>query len=500
MTTGSAAGDRQPLSVLESSGLIRLAATRPELEYLFRHVLVQDAAYETLLKQERRRLHLVVGETLEAHYPDRLDELAATLAWHYQEADERERALDWLLRAGRHALRRYANVEAFAFFDRAGGLAPDGDDPAVVRQRIEIALGKVRSGWIFRTPSELIEYVQAVAGEAEALGDQRLIGQVQLAIASMRWQLGDAYLEGTELKQSLDRAIALSRSVGDLESQGMALTILGRSSLMSSDPRRSAEALEEAIALTEGHDFIGTSLAADTLGMVYSKLGRFDEADASIRRAYELAQRSGDPTAMVDADLGASAIEAERGNLEAAVDLARKGAIRADALGAVACSVFANFLTGTAELALGRPDRAVIALQASRALGRQHRIDMWGDATDASISSAQCSMGDIGSAEDGWRQALENVRHNQDIGLEAMILYQRARSRASTPEPDWESILADLQASIAIARELGTKPREAMALRESVTVLGRLGRPDQAALARQRLDALARDMGIAPGS
>ena len=44
MTTGSTAGDTQPLSVLESSGLIRLAATRPELEYLFRHVLVQDAA------------------------------------------------------------------------------------------------------------------------------------------------------------------------------------------------------------------------------------------------------------------------------------------------------------------------------------------------------------------------------------------------------------------------------------------------------------------------
>src|SRR5690348_2967939 len=70
----------QPINVLETSGLIRLAAIQPELEYLFRHVLVQDAAYESLLKQERRRLHLAVAEALEALYPDRRNELTPMLA------------------------------------------------------------------------------------------------------------------------------------------------------------------------------------------------------------------------------------------------------------------------------------------------------------------------------------------------------------------------------------------------------------------------------------
>src|SRR5829696_6054503 len=82
----------RPVSVLESSGLIvRLAALQPELEYLFRHVLVQDAAYDTLLKQEKKRLHLAVAETLEKRYPERRDELAGMLARHYESAGEPER-------------------------------------------------------------------------------------------------------------------------------------------------------------------------------------------------------------------------------------------------------------------------------------------------------------------------------------------------------------------------------------------------------------------------
>ena len=57
------------IETLEAKGLIRVASHRPELEYLFRHWLVQDAAYGSLLKQERRDLHRQVGEALETLYP-----------------------------------------------------------------------------------------------------------------------------------------------------------------------------------------------------------------------------------------------------------------------------------------------------------------------------------------------------------------------------------------------------------------------------------------------
>ena len=69
------------LAQLETAGLVRVAAVQPEIEYLFRHSLVQDAAYASLLKADRKRLHEAVGITLEQTYPDRLEELAQAQGW-----------------------------------------------------------------------------------------------------------------------------------------------------------------------------------------------------------------------------------------------------------------------------------------------------------------------------------------------------------------------------------------------------------------------------------
>ena len=128
------------LAALEASGLIHLAATHPELEYLFRHALVQEAAYETLLKAERKRLHHSVGETLERLYPARLDELAAALAYHFGLADAHEKALDYFTRAAHRAQAVYANDEAVAFYraaiEQAACLPNPGAQSAQLHERL----------------------------------------------------------------------------------------------------------------------------------------------------------------------------------------------------------------------------------------------------------------------------------------------------------------------------------------------------------------------------
>jgi serine phosphatase RsbU (regulator of sigma subunit) len=100
------------LNQLEASGLIRLAQIEPDLEYLFRHALVQDAAYASLLVSDQRRLHLVVGEAVENLYADRLDEYAAMLALHFERAGDDQHALEYFIRAAGVALASYANQEA----------------------------------------------------------------------------------------------------------------------------------------------------------------------------------------------------------------------------------------------------------------------------------------------------------------------------------------------------------------------------------------------------
>src|SRR5689334_22017459 len=78
---------------LENVGLIRLSQIEPELEYIFRHALIQEAAYASLLKQDRRKLHLAVGEVLAQAYADRPEEFEGVLAYHYSRAEAWDKTL-----------------------------------------------------------------------------------------------------------------------------------------------------------------------------------------------------------------------------------------------------------------------------------------------------------------------------------------------------------------------------------------------------------------------
>src|SRR5262249_30262477 len=106
-------------------GLIQLASAYPELEYIFRHALIQEAAYQTLVKANRRQVHRLVGETIEQLYPDRLATpgLGVLLARHFAEGGGPARALDYYLLAPRAAADRYANAEALHDFDQALAIA-----------------------------------------------------------------------------------------------------------------------------------------------------------------------------------------------------------------------------------------------------------------------------------------------------------------------------------------------------------------------------------------
>src|SRR5262245_17288659 len=172
-------GATAQLDTLTDKGLIELATKYPELEYLFRHWLVQDAAYGSLLKQERRELHGRVGEALEELYPDRREELAPVLAMHFEQAGETDKAIDYLLNAGRHGAQRNAIKESYAAFDRAAELieqssatAPatgkSGQDADLARRRVEAEVGRAQSGYSFLDPEVVFGALEAAVPEADA--------------------------------------------------------------------------------------------------------------------------------------------------------------------------------------------------------------------------------------------------------------------------------------------------------------------------------------------
>ena len=106
---------------LADAGLLFCRGVAPQSSYLFKHALVQDAAYGTLLRVRRQELHTRVAAVLEQHFADLIDRQPELLAHHLTAAGNTERAVDQWLKAGQHAASRLAHVEALGHLDR--GLA-----------------------------------------------------------------------------------------------------------------------------------------------------------------------------------------------------------------------------------------------------------------------------------------------------------------------------------------------------------------------------------------
>ena len=141
------------LAELQRREFVRLQEDRSvaelDEEYFFKHAITHDVAYNSLLLAKRKELHRLVAEALEELFPDRLEELSATLGYHFERAEAYERAANYLGRAAERARATFANTEALAFYQSAIGqiqrLDPDESDISVrnYAARLNEGLGDV---------------------------------------------------------------------------------------------------------------------------------------------------------------------------------------------------------------------------------------------------------------------------------------------------------------------------------------------------------------------
>jgi predicted ATPase len=104
---------------LIGSELVSRRGEPPDATYSFKHALVRDAAYESLLKLKRQQLHGRIGPVLEKRFPETSEHQPELVAHHFTEAGLAEQAINYWDRAGRRAVRRFAETEAIAHFTRA---------------------------------------------------------------------------------------------------------------------------------------------------------------------------------------------------------------------------------------------------------------------------------------------------------------------------------------------------------------------------------------------
>lgn len=129
------------LTRLDSEELTVLERIEPERVHAFRHALIQEVAYQSMLYARRRELHGRIGEYLERRYGDDLDDYYGLLAHHYRLSDRREKAITYLIKAGDAARDNYANEEAIQAYCWALEALDDESDPRAWETRD--ALGDV---------------------------------------------------------------------------------------------------------------------------------------------------------------------------------------------------------------------------------------------------------------------------------------------------------------------------------------------------------------------
>jgi predicted ATPase len=132
------------LSVLRDSELLYERGVYPQSTYIFKHALIQDVAYQSLLTSVRQRYHRKIAQVLEEDFPETAEAQPELLGHHFTEASQIEQAIPYWQRAGEIAMRRSANLEAVSHLTRAVELLmtlPDTPERAQHELTLQLALG-----------------------------------------------------------------------------------------------------------------------------------------------------------------------------------------------------------------------------------------------------------------------------------------------------------------------------------------------------------------------
>jgi class 3 adenylate cyclase/tetratricopeptide (TPR) repeat protein len=150
----------------------------PELEYIFKHALTQEVAYNSLLLSRRKEIHDKIGRAIEGLYPHRLEEFYEMLSYHYAKSDNLEKAYQYFKFSGQKALDNHSYHEAFGFFrDAINVLSRMPDTEERKREQIQVTLLIAEPSLALIYPEDSLNILQNGEKLSKELGDEKSLAQ-----------------------------------------------------------------------------------------------------------------------------------------------------------------------------------------------------------------------------------------------------------------------------------------------------------------------------------
>jgi class 3 adenylate cyclase/DNA-binding SARP family transcriptional activator len=490
------------LERLTASGLVSRRGMPPDATYSFKHALVQDAAYATMLKSRRRQLHAGIAKVLVERFPALAESQPEVIAHHFAEAGLADEAIGYWCKAGRLASARSANREAVSSFERALGLLEAlPESRSMLEQAFDIRLelrGVLAQLGEFLAARDLLREAEALA---EQLDDDRRRGRTGSIMTNVHSNLGEL----DEALASGNRALKVAERLRDLRLHILTTTYLEQAHYYRGDYERVVELATDNLAawptdrVDEHFGLTGPPSVYDRTYLVLSlaALGRFAEAAAHEAQLIRLAELTQHAFTVGATYYAAGTLHLFRGDwpkaralVERAVAVFRTGSVVAQLPYAVALSAWVLAQLGEASEAMNQLREGEQLLEGH---GTRRIVSLRGWSYHA-LGRACLLLGRLDEAKRLGDHAIEfSSRHS---GFAAHALHLLGDIATHPDRLDAQSGEAHYRQALALAEPRGMRPLVAHAHLGLGRLYRRTGKRKQAQAHIATATTMFRDMGM----
>jgi predicted ATPase/DNA-binding winged helix-turn-helix (wHTH) protein len=452
------------LAQLVAAELIFQRGAPPDATYRFKHTLVQDAAYASLLRERRRQLHAQIARVLEEKFPAVATTSPATLAHHHGEAGALDKAMRYWSKAGYLSLGRSAMVEASAQFGRALDLLaclPVTDERN--KREIDLRLLLCQAYQMRGEMELLIDTLTATADIAKALGDEGRLALATAQLAAAQWTNG----KHDAAADSALSTLAFAKRESKLPLQIYANFTLANARFGQGRVSDAIALHENIVGTLEHHDLEGQRLGWIALPSVMSRAflswyliekGEFERAREQIDLGRKVVHAAQQTYSHIFLNAAEGLYHLRRGYPEHALPVLKPTVelCRRSSISETVCPA-ASFLS-TALLQLGRPAEALAVAEALFRRGAHLRgARYFSFFLFKAIAEAKAAVGAVEEALDWANRASDVIRHANEIVQIAHAFKCRGDLRLLL-STSLDEGLDDLKEAREIARRHGLAP------------------------------------------
>jgi class 3 adenylate cyclase/predicted ATPase len=476
------------LSLLEQADIIHRVGISPFVRFAFKHVLLRDAIYESLLRSKRQQIHLDIAATLERDFPEIAENQREVLAYHHQEAGNDQLAIRCWFESGQRALAHSANVEAIANFRKALQLLnalPEAPERAKQEIDIQLALGIPLIAVQGYASAETREAFLRARILCLQLGDVPEYFQALFGLWGYCWMSG----KNDDALRMAEEFLSRSRALSDPVLLMVAHRVMGSTLLTIGDFQSSRNHFEEAISLSisKGKEplynlYMVEPQAASLLLLSWDLwfLGYPDQSLSRVTEALALAQDLGHPYSIAFAHYMTSVVHLLRGDAARALESAEKSFEMSQEQRFSLYVILSRISRGRAVGDLGRLEeaRAEIALGIDEA--RRNGIGFMLPMMDSWLAEMHTKAGEYERALSIVERVVDNIGDVTGRSWEAELHRQRAQILVAVNPSKVAEAESHLRKSIEVARGQRAKSLELRAATSLAELWRTQGRTDEA--------------------